>query len=60
MDDERPSELSTQAFVIIAAVCLVVSVALLVLAELLSSTTLAVLGVIPLVLLGVAKWWWWT
>jgi hypothetical protein len=50
---------STRAFVTIAAVCLLTSAGLLVIARLTGSAGLGVAGVVPLLVLGVAKWWWW-
>ncbi|MFL5816649.1 MAG: hypothetical protein ACJ76L_03515 [Conexibacter sp.] len=52
--------MSTRAFATIAVVCLLASAALLVLAKLAGSAGLGVAGLVPLLVLGAAKWWWWT
>lgn len=41
-------------------VCLLASVGLLVLARLTGSAGFGVAGLVPLLALGAAKWWWWT
>ncbi len=58
MDDRGSRELSTQTFVIVAVTGVVAAAVLFVLAASLDLPALAVLGLLPLLAVGIAKWWW--
>jgi len=50
--------MTTRTFAAIMAVCLVASAGLLVLSALTGSGEIGVAGLVPLLVLGLARWWW--